>query len=94
MTDDQIPEVSSMPAPTGLGSSRSTKRFIAQYFHDGGWWAVDIYAYNWQDAETRCRRLNLQLNGEHVMTIPAGPGVGWIMNLICAVRNFFWKPKN
>jgi len=53
MTDDQIPEVSSMPAPTGLGSSRSTKRFIAQYFHDGGWWAVEsasalVLARMWQ----------------------------------------------
>lgn len=75
------------------------RRFLAKYFHDGSWWALDIYAVDSADAEAICRKLNLQLEGEHVATIrvPSGmPFVPQILSAVCAVRNgirnFFWGP--
>lgn len=67
---------------------RSTKRFLAEYYHDGGTWGIDIYAYDFDDAEVRCKKLGLQLLGEHKMTIPAVGGA-WLPNLIIRVRNLF-----
>lgn len=69
-------------------NDRATKRFLAEYFHDGGWWGVDIYAYDFDDAETRCRKLSLRLLGEHKMTIPAATG-SWLPNLVIRLRNAF-----
>lgn len=64
-----------------------TKRFLARYYHDGAWWSIDVYAYDFDDAESRCGKLGLQLDGEHVMTIPAVGKSSWLPNLIIRVRN-------
>ncbi len=68
-------------------NNRPTRRFLAEYFHDDAKWMVDIYAYDFDDAEVRCRKLGLQLLGEHQMTIPAVGG-SWIPSLIVKVRNW------
>lgn len=70
------------------------KKFLAQYFHDGSWWSVDIYAIDFADAEAICKKLNLQLDGEHIMTIPACAGAGIFVKTICAIRNFFWRSSS
>jgi hypothetical protein len=67
-------------------NDRPTKRFLAEYFHDDAWWTVDIYAYDFADAETRCKKLSLKLLGEHKMTIPA-TGRSWLPTLIIRFRN-------
>jgi hypothetical protein len=48
-----------------------TKRYLASYFWDDAWWSVIVTAYDWQDAEARCKALGrLRLDGELVVTIP------------------------
>lgn len=81
-------------SPDSLGSRtgsafRPTKKFCCQYYHDGGWWSLMIDAYDFQDAEARAKKLGLQLDGEHVMTIPAR--IGWVARFVVVVRNFFFR---
>lgn len=71
-------------------NDRPTKRFLAEYFHDGAWWGIDIYAYDFDDAETRCRKHSLKLLGEHKATIPSVTG-SWLPNLIIHIRNAFGR---
>jgi hypothetical protein len=52
---------------------RRTKRFLARYFHEGAWYAVDVYANSFAEAEVICKAHSLQLDGQHVMTIPMNP---------------------
>jgi hypothetical protein len=66
---------------------RPTHRFVARYYHDGAWWGADIYAYDFADAEARCKALNMKLDGLYVATIPCAPATGWLTRLICWVRN-------
>lgn len=67
---------------------QATKRFLAEYFHDDAWWSCDVYAYDFDDTEIRCRKLGLKLLGEHKMTISAATGA-WLPNLIICLRNLF-----
>lgn len=67
--------------------NRKCTRFLANYDHDGSNWGVDIYAYDWEDAAERCRKLNLNLDGEFVMAVPAR--MGWFAKASCRIRNFF-----
>jgi hypothetical protein len=55
--------------PEMKSSDRPTKRFLARYFHDGAWWGTDVHAYDFADAEARCKSLNMKLDGEHVEMI-------------------------
>jgi hypothetical protein len=74
--------------------NRPTKKFLTKYFHDGRWWATDIMAYDREDAEARCQKLRMQLEGEHIMDVPAVGG-SWLADLICWWNNFnstpWWK---
>lgn len=49
---------------------------------------IDIYAYDFNDADIRCKKLSLRLLGEHQMAIPAGTGA-WLPNLIIWLKNRF-----
>jgi hypothetical protein len=69
-------------------NTRDTKRFLADYYHDDAWWLISVYAYDFDDAEVRCKKLGLRLLGEHQLAIPAASGA-WLPNLIVRVRNFF-----
>lgn len=62
---------------------RQTGKYLARYYHDGTWWAAEIYAYDYEDAETRCKRLNMQLDGKYVATVR----YKWLAKLICWLRN-------
>lgn len=66
---------------------KRNKKFLASYYHDGSWWCLDFYAAGFDDAETICRAHNLRLDGEHVITIPAGGS--WLPNAIIWIRNKF-----
>lgn len=78
-------EASELAAPTGSGG-RQTKEFVCQYYHDGGWWGLNIRAYDMADAEARCKKLgNLKLDGELVMT----SGAGLLVRAMCWLRNLF-----
>lgn len=71
--------------------AEANKKFLASYYHNGSWWNLSFYATDWDDAETICRKLNLRLDGEHMMTIPAYGG-SWIPSLICWLKNK-WEGK-
>jgi hypothetical protein len=66
-------------------TERNTK-FLAEYFHDGSWWSVELFAADFNDAEVICKAHNLKLLGEHKMTIPAAGGT-WLPNVIIWLRN-------
>jgi hypothetical protein len=67
---------------------RPCKTYCCSYFHDGSWWAINITAYDWADAEDRAKKLSLQLCGEHYMTIPANtPASGILTRLIVLFKN-------
>ena len=69
---------------------QETKQYACRYFYDGDWWDVLIYAYDWEDAEDRCKKIgNIQLEGEVVMSIPNFPGSGVVARLVCWFRNLF-----
>lgn len=69
-----------------MSEPQANIKFLASYFHNGSWWGVEIYAVDWDDAETICRKLNLRLDGEHKFSVPA-IGPTWIPDAICRVRN-------
>lgn len=65
-------------------------RYQARYYHDGSWWVLEIMAPNWDDAEARCRKLGLQLDGEIMAKIPASvPGAGLLARAVCWWRNLW-----
>ncbi len=69
--------------------SEPGKTYACRYYHDGKWWALDLWARDDDDAEGRARKLgNLQLLGEVQMQIPAAaPGAGLLVRAIVAVAN-------
>lgn len=60
------------------------KTYECRYYHDGKWWAFDIQAPTYPDAEARVRKLgNAQIVGEVVATFRLNQGrmtrfLGWI----------------
>ncbi len=72
-------------------SDRPTHRFAARYFHDDAWWSAEVYAYDFEDAEARCKTLNMKLDGLHVATIPCSPAAAPVIrplaSLACWIRN-------
>src|SRR2546423_96649 len=67
---------------------RGTKPYCCRYYHDGGWWGLEIHAFDDDDAQARAAKLgNLQLLGELKATIPAKPGAGLLVRAICRIRN-------
>jgi hypothetical protein len=66
---------------------RPCKTFCCEYFHDGSWWALDITAYDWGDAEARAKKLGLQLKGEHYATIRANASTGALVRIFTWIRN-------
>lgn len=69
-------------------AERPTKQFTCRYFHDGAWWAINVAAYDWDDAETRARKLGLQLDGEIQRIIPQVAGARIGVRFWTALRNF------
>lgn len=67
---------------------KQTKTFLTRYFHDGAWWGLEIQAYDFADAQTRCKKLGMQLDGELVMTIPAIFQGAWFPNLILTIHSW------
>jgi len=72
---------------------RSTKQFACRYFHDGSWWALNLSAYDWSDAEKRAAKLGLQLDGEIGQIVPAYVGTGIFVRLLVGFRNLL-RPKH
>ena len=65
------------------------KTYECRYYHDGTWWALQIAARDYPDAEARVRKLgNAQLSGEVVMTLP-GSTPTWAVRLITWLRTAF-----
>lgn len=72
-----------------MGNSK-TRQFLCSYHHDGAQWSVTLDAYDFQDAEARCKKLGfLRLDGELIATIPAGAGLGPLVPLVCWLKNLF-----
>lgn len=70
-------------------SNRKTITFTCSYYHDGARWGILIDAYDWPDAEARCTKLGLKLDGELMGTVPAR--VGFLAKAICWARNLFTR---
>jgi len=70
---------------TGDTAQQKTRPYACSYFHDRTQWALTIHAYDWKDAEARCLKLGLNLDGELVGTVPMPIGV--FAKMVCAVRN-------
>ena len=68
-------------------AQQETKPYACSYFHDRVQWALTIHAYDWDDAEARCRKLGLTLDGELIATVTLR--LGLFARIACAVRNFF-----
>ena len=66
---------------------QETKSYACSYSHDRAQWPVTIHAYDWEDAEMRCRKLGLNLDGELVATVPARAGI--LAKLACLIGNLF-----
>lgn len=61
--------------------------FLCRYYHDGVWWSLTVHAYDRSDAEARCKKMGLNLDGEIMATIPAK--IGWVAKMVCFFRNLF-----
>lgn len=89
---------SGIESPRGVNSTEAnhsnhedTKPYVCRYFHNGGWWGLEIHAFDDQDAEERAKKLgNLQVLGRLEMTIPANRATGLFVRGLCAIRNFFY----
>lgn len=55
------------------------KDYLCSYWHDRAEWSLIIPARDWDDAQARCKKLGLRLDGEVQAVIPAK--VGWIAKL-------------
>lgn len=62
-------------------------KFVTHYHYKGHQWSLIINAYDWTDAELRCQKLGLKLDGELKAVVPNS--FGSIAKIFCAVRNFF-----
>lgn len=72
-----------------LNDAASWKKYACRYYHDGKWWALDLMAQNYEDADARVRKLgNLQLLWEVKAQIPAIAGAGILVRVITSLRNF------
>jgi len=69
-----------------------TKRFLGSYVWDLMKWDVDARACDFNDATGRCKLLNLELDGLHVMDIPCTLAtrstMGVAVRARCAIANF------
>lgn len=68
--------------------AKPTKIFLTRYYHDNAWWCTKIQAYDWNDAEIRCKKLGMQLDGEYMFSIPAANS-NFLANLIIKLLNLF-----
>lgn len=67
------------------------ERYYFEYrYVDGGLYGFNVMATSEEDAVARIRFLsaNALLKGKEIMSIPAVPGLGWLMKLIVAIRNW------
>lgn len=76
---------------SGLTPGEECRRFVASYHHDGHWWVVDLYAYDWDDADSRCKKLGLRLDGEFACAIQASAKARPMIQALCSLRNFLWR---
>ena len=69
-------------------------KYLFEYYHDGAWWSLVIPARSEQDA---IERINLipraKLLGTLEMEIPAGPGAGWLVRMMCWWRNLTQRAR-
>jgi hypothetical protein len=64
-----------------------TYKYLCRYFHDDRWWELEIFAYDSGDAESRARKLGVQLLGKHIATVRAAKGMSFAVRFICWIRN-------
>jgi hypothetical protein len=65
---------------------KQVKSYCCSYYHDGATWAVTITAYDWNDAQSRVKKLgNLRLDGELIAEFP--DKLGLMVRFLCWLRN-------
>jgi hypothetical protein len=68
------------------------KRFIVDYPFEGGYYSVQIYALNQEEAQRRVQNLQYaKYVGELALTIPAWAGGRFICPVFCFFANLFRK---
>jgi hypothetical protein len=72
---------------TALTPDTECRRYVASYYHDGLWWRLDVYAYDWNDADARCKKLGARLDGEFVCAIPGSVKARPLVDWMCRLRN-------
>jgi hypothetical protein len=69
-------------------------RYLFSYYHNNSWWSLVIPATSEEDARTRLNKLPLaRLDGTLVMEIPAIPGAGLFVRLVCWWRSRGYRRK-
>jgi hypothetical protein len=65
--------------------------YVVTYKMDGADWGITVIAKDAADASRRLRAIGMtgSVDGELVVTIPAGPCAGILARTVCAVRNLF-----
>ncbi len=78
-----------------MALSEEYKTFICSYRYAGKEWTVDFPATSFEDAEARLSAMHFgKVNGILMATIPAGPGVGFVVRAVTWLRNMchaIWK---
>ena len=71
--------------------TRETKTFVCSYNWDGAAWSFQINAYDFDDCRQRIRRIGDYgcVDGEHVITVRQSWIPTWLIEMICAIRNWF-----
>lgn len=74
-------------------SSKAWPSWVVTYRYDGKPYGLTIIAKDAADASRRLRAIGMtgNVDGELMMTIPAGPGAGILASAICFVRNLFGR---
>lgn len=68
------------------------KTYLFEYFHEGSKWSFEIHATSAEDAQARVNKLPLaKYLGILEMKIPAYPGGGLLVRLVCWWKNL-WQP--
>ncbi len=69
------------------------RRYLIDYYHDGGWWSIDIHATSFEDAAARCKQIyHGKVQGVIEAEFPAGPMavpmLGLLARLVCWWKNW------
>lgn len=67
------------------------RKWLVDYEYDGAKYTIAVPAESRDEAvERKSAIARGTVIGELMMEIPAGPGAGWLIRAVCAVRNWVY----